>query len=243
MDMGPSDLPAWYWVSGASFLGFSLLDKVASHVQNVEMVPFVHALIAATCGLGVLAEQGPAFWTDYLQRCMMCMPATSVLERLAPMITVGFAAKDLMDGIVRGRKDFMLHGAALSVVFAGICHLRMEHHVVMMLTMEVSTIFLNLMKYPFKDDSLKMVNDASFCFSFWIFRNILTPYFWYAYVREHFRLEALGRPSCLPPAMIYFVILGGLVFHGLNLYWFVLIVRKMMRRWRGKGGVSSDKWE
>ena len=39
MDMGPSDLPAWYWVSGASFLGFSLLDKVASHVQNVEVPP------------------------------------------------------------------------------------------------------------------------------------------------------------------------------------------------------------
>merc|ERR1711871_191086 len=88
--------------------------------------------------------------SGYIEGCLQCQPAQYAIERLLPMITVGYAIHDIQDGIRHRRKDFILHGSTLLLVFGAVCHLQMEHHVTCMLTMEVSTIFLNMRKFPWK---------------------------------------------------------------------------------------------
>lgn len=82
-------------------------------------------------------------------------------------------------------------------------------------------------------------NMGLFVVTFFFFRLMVCPYLWWGIVQTTFFRNnnedaTTASLSCLPWHFKYFWLLFGIIFNGLNGYWGVKIVLKVLRKVKGK---------
>jgi TLC domain len=115
------------------------------------------------------------------------------------------------------------------------CEMDLPHFIAPLLTMEVSTIFLTLVRAKIFSKQTTALVQALFAVSFFFFRIILVPIMWLrVLIAMYTHREASSE--CIPR---YFPVLWltiGCMFNGLNGYWFLKIVKKAKRQWFSNAG-------
>jgi len=173
-------------------------------------------------------------------RMVRCMGPLTNLHRTLPALSIGYALCDILDSLALGG-DFLVHGLAFGTVMMIICELDLQHTITQMLLMEVSTIFLNLLHLDTFGPGFKMVMQIFFLISFSTIRLVIVPYLWGLFVYTFYRESASGAQTCFPHYFMYIVLLFGIFFHGLNAFWFVKIVKKVIRKLKGTEKMTDSK--
>ena len=104
------------------------------------------------------------------------------LHRILPAITMGYSLFDLIEGM-KLSLDFVLHGAATLSVMAFYCEMDAPEIVAPMLLMEVSTIFLTVVRADFFTAFTATINQVLFVVIFSMFRCAMVPYIWVILVK------------------------------------------------------------
>ena len=114
----------------------------------------------------------------------------------------------------------------------------MSHHLTYSLTMEWSTIFLNLR--VLKRNWIDVVFVITFIFT----RFLLVPYLWWIWIKGYEHADATTR-ICLSGSdfLYHSVIFAGIFFNSLNLYWGQIIVRRLFAKIRSGNAVLSKEWK
>jgi hypothetical protein len=241
------DAGAWTWnlrivaVITAIILGG--IRIAFGNKRGVNWISLLHALVTAVGSLACvyLDFQASVTLTGTAEplRSLQCHGPLTSLHRILPAITVGYAVFDILDGF-RISTDFLLHGLATISVTGYFCEIGGPQIVVGMLLMEVSTLFLTLVKADFMSVTMMIYNQAAFVLSFFMFRVVLCPYIWFLQVYGMWTLSSTEEyKSCRPRHMLGFTLVSGLFFHVLNAYWFIKIVKKVLRKMRGEEKVDA----
>eukprot|EP00986_Skeletonema_menzelii_P008073 scaffold3310_cov87-Skeletonema_menzelii.AAC.3 len=155
-------------------------------------------------------------WTSYHHApssATLCDGPLTSLHRITPAITLGYGLFDILEAMLKSLpRDFLLHGVATFGVMAYFCEYHIPEIVLPFLLMEISTVHLVFMKAT--NFSEQMVG---------IVKTTLLD----GDVEE-------GSLACLPWHFKYFWLFFGLIFNGLNSYWGVKIILKVLRKVTGK---------
>lgn len=243
------ELGAWEWdlrlVAVISAFLLASIRYVLRKRLGIDWYAFVHASIAAVGAvvcvyLDVVASEVLTGHAEPYRSVGVCGGPLTSLHRILPAITMGYALLDLYEGISMSL-DFALHGIATLTVMGFHCQHNKPHLVTPMLLMEVSTIFLTLVRADFFNDTMSAANQALFALNFFAFRIVVAPAIWYGLVSEmHQRKSMASYQSCFPPYFYPFVFVCGLFFHALNAYWFYKIVMKARRKIMGVERVKAN---
>jgi len=190
--------------------------------REFEIVAFAHATVTA-CGSCYVFYSigGPVLYVNHL---LSGEEALTTLERVLPMATWGYSLWDIGHGVAIRDNSLIYHGCTLFIICSALCHFQKLHMITMPLIMELSTVFLNLIRFD------NIVLQLTFCVLFLVTRWLLAPYMWAKYVQGAFfpttspRLELGSRPEDVV------VLVGGMAFHILNGYWGVKIIQKALRK-------------
>ena len=243
-------------VAVASAACHSALERVPDHAiqglltmcgavssDGFDFRIWVHSLLA---GVGAAAFIVYEIATEDIiepERSVLCLGPSSTMAWVLPASELGYAVHDLRDALRTGKASFILHGifvgGFLTLTFA----LGIAHHSACVLSLHLSSIFLNLRRVDFGPRGNRIV-DVMFVISFALLRLLMLPLLWAVFL-WHVLVTSDPRTwgACMlggrvvPAAMI-----GGLVLHGLNFYWGWLIVKKVLSgaSKRDKDGVSND---
>ena len=152
---------------------------------------------------------------------------------------MGYGIFDIFEATTKSlSKDFLIHGISTFGVMAYFCEYNIPEIVLPFLLMEISTVHLVFMKAENFTEKMVAVNMGLFVLTFFFFRLMICPYLWFDIVKIVFlnnnnsnSNEDLG---CLPWHFKYCWLLFGLIFNGLNGYWGVKIILKVMRKLKGQ---------
>ena len=165
----------------------------------------IHAFVSGI-GNNVGIAMYPIIVYDYSQIANNIPPFISTVA----LISFGYSFYDLYIGIRSKKMDNILHGVIFVSTYVGASYYNaMEMTTVNMIT-ETSSIFLNLRPYK------KRWIDISFAVTFFIYRIILSPIFLTMYIVNP---NNNGRA---------FAVFETLLVVPLNVYWFSLIVKKLL---------------
>lgn len=223
-------------VATCVFLG--LLRILADKRQNVDWYALVHNVVTGVGSvmavyLDFFSAQTLTGIAEPLRSCACGGPLTS-LHRILPAITMGYGVLDLIEGLHLG-PDFAAHGVATFSIMTFFVESELPQVVVPFLLMEVSSIFLCLVRADFWNDTMAITCQALFALNFFIFRIIVSPFMWFRLIKTMYQHsgEELYQ-SCFNPYVLPVSFIVGLFFHGLNSFWFYKIVRKVRRKLSGK---------
>lgn len=176
--------------------------------------------------------------------------ALTSLHRVLPFVTLGFAFTDVMEGLQLRRADYLFHGTLLGATFGTVCYLELQHCVVPMLLMELSSVPLNLRQATFLSSNGQVACSVMFALSFFVVRILIVPYIWgeflwVLYQQQRSTIQSLNsveaettvnaqKESCFPPNFAYVVFVLGVCFHALNFFWMIKIGKKIQRKLSGK---------
>lgn len=204
---------------------------------GIDWYALLHALVS---GFGSLAciyldfESATLTGTPEPLRSMQCQGPLTSLHRILPAITLGYSIFDLIDGFNLSF-DFMLHGGATGLVMLYFCYYDAPHLLGATLTVEVSTIFLTMIRAEIFSDALAIANMGMFVLTFFLFRILLFPWLWFMLVASMWtERNSEVYSNCFPPSMIWFSFSLGIVFHILNFFWFYKILKKVQRKISGQ---------
>mmetsp|Transcript_41381 Transcript_41381/g.81312 ORF Transcript_41381/g.81312 Transcript_41381/m.81312 type:complete len:222 (+) Transcript_41381:86-751(+) len=200
------------------------------------MCGLIHSIIAGAFTVLILIDDisnnrgYPQFCTEINPPCL--------LAEVLPMITVGYAVFDVIVGLRSNRVDYFLHGVILFGFMGVSCMYGMSHHLSYGLSMEWSTIFLNLRALK------KNWIDIVFVVTFVATRIFLVPYLWWIWVKGYERADDATK-ACLAGSEILYhsVIFAGMFFNLLNLYWGQIIVRRLYAKIRSGNAVLCKEWK
>ena len=114
------------------------------------------------------------------------------------------------------------------------CEFGVPEIIVPMLTMEISTINLAVMRATFMSELFTMCTIGMFILNFFAFRIILCPYLWWGiFVATWENRNNPESQACLPWHFTYVTFVFGVFFNCLNLFWFQKIIEKLIRKLRG----------
>jgi hypothetical protein len=239
---------AWEWnLRVVGLVTVLLLWCVRAALQKkrgIDWYAFVHALVSglgsmACVYLDLFAAETLTGTAEPLRSCQCEGPLTS-LHRILPAITMGYSMFDLFDGFTISI-DFALHGLSTFSVMAFFCEHNAPHIIAPMLLMEVSTIPLTLVRADFVSASVTAMIQASFALLFFIFRVIFVPFVWFKLMMTMNEQRSLPvYQDCFPPYFMPFAFGFGMVFHSLNAFWFIKIVKKIRRKILGIEGVQAN---
>jgi hypothetical protein len=231
-------------VTAASAAVWLALKTAAGRRGRVDWYSLVHAVVAGAGGCMCIYLDAHAAALDPAGlgvpeplRSVRCAPALTPLHTLLPMVTLGYAAADLLHGVALGRGDFILHGAGLGACFGFVCQLGVPHLVAGALVMDVSSVPLNVLHVAWRSAAVDVLVHVIFAAAFFATRIVVFPLLWYRWVAAF--LGEATAPACYPSFFIYAVVGFGLLFHGLNAYWMVLIAKKAARK--VTGGSSAGR--
>ncbi|KAL7491645.1 hypothetical protein ACHAWT_001874 [Skeletonema menzelii] len=179
-------------------------------------------------------------WTSYHHApssATLCDGPLTSLHRITPAITLGYGLFDILEAMLKSLpRDFLLHGVATFGVMAYFCEYHIPEIVLPFLLMEISTVHLVFMKATNFSEQMVGVNMAMFVLTFFFFRLMVCPYLWWQIVKTTLLDGDVeeGSLACLPWHFKYFWLLFGLIFNGLNSYWGVKIILKVLRKVTGK---------
>jgi hypothetical protein len=169
-------------------------------------------------------------------RAAQCLAPLTSLHRILPAIAMGYSVIDLIDGFTVGI-DFLIHGLLTMSVMLFFCELDRPQIVAPFIIMECSTIFLNMVRASFLSETGSMIMQLLFALTFTITRIVIVPPVHYKVTRGLF--EA-GDNGCDAPYFKWVVLVFGLLFNSLNVFWFYKIVRKMKRKLTGKEKMKAQ---
>ena len=154
---------------------------------------------------------------------------------------MGYAVHDLRDALRVGNASFIFHGAFVGSFLALMFSLSVAHHITVVLTVHLSSVFLNLRRVDFGEKGNTAV-DISFATSFVVLRLLFLPALWLLFLRHAHQTErSTWGPCMLSGHVVLLAIIGGVLLHGLNAYWAVQIVaRARARVWRDADGVGRS---
>jgi hypothetical protein len=82
---------------------------------------------------------------------------------------------------------------------------------------------------------------ASFAILFFIFRVVFVPFVWFKLMMTMNEQRSLPvYQDCFPPYFMPFAFGFGMIFHCLNAFWFIKIVKKIRRKMLGIEGVQAN---
>lgn len=235
------DSGAWTWkyrdIAIATVLVLLVVRSVCHKKGGIDWYALLHALVS---GLGSLAciyldfESARLTGTPEPLRSMQCNGPLTSLHRILPAITLGYSLFDLTDGLNLSF-DFVLHGGATGLVMLYFCYYDAPHLLGATLTVEISTIFLTMVRAEIFPDAVSIANMGMFVIAFFLFRILLFPCLWFVLVSCMWaERNSETYLNCFPPSMLWFSFTIGLVFHVLNFYWFYKILKKVERKMSGK---------
>jgi len=179
--------------------------------------------------------------SPYRDPDLVCGGPTTSLHRLLPAILMGYAMVDFVDAMMTMFSyDFVLHGfgAFVATYYYSVSYNK-SHLLTPFLLMEVSTVFLSLVRADFFNVAASFANQLAFAFTFFVFRIILSPWMWFNMVSTMY--ENRRSSACLPSPLFFPAsLLMGVCFHALNGYWFYRILRKARRKILGIEGVQAN---
>jgi len=198
---------------------------------GIRWYSLIHAIISGYLSLLCV-------WTSYYYSpsSSLCDGPLTVLHRITPAITMGYGIFDIFEATTKSlSKDFLLHGIATFGVMAYFCENDIPEIVLPFLLMEISTVHLVFMKSTYLSEKSVAANMGLFVLTFFFYRLMICPYLWWGIIKTLFFDEVdAAAISCLPPNFKYFWLLFGIIFNGLNGYWGVKIILKVLRKINGK---------
>jgi len=225
----------------------------AQSIQRFDLKSTIHSLIigvAATCSI-----LWDAFFTEVHEpaRMYMCMPPTTWLSWALPPIEAGYALGELFTMIPQRNWQYIAHGTLVLSTLSVLRWLGVVAHASRILVIHVSTAFLNLRGI----DLGPRVNgaiDVCFAMSFILLRLVILPVWWVQFLAYGYGLKGDGgagggggsvdvraTASCVTNAVYRVVVVGGVLIHGLNLYWGLLVCKKLWQKLRGRSALHRSK--
>ena len=189
-----------------------------------------HTIISIGSFVVYLRENDPNIVGEP-DRSFLCLPPVTSLSEILPAISLGYGFHDVVDGFRRSSPTFVAHGALLVFGFTLLCSLGVAHHLVRVLMINVSSIFLNMRRLD-GGVGFNFAVDMMFVVSFIIMRIIILPSWWIQFLYRAYSSDPQNWGDCMNEHVVLFAFFGGCVLHGLNLYWMYLILRNVCRRYR-----------
>jgi hypothetical protein len=178
----------------------------------------------------------------YIYTLSLLQPA-STLGWALPAAELGYALHDMRDALRLGNAAFILHGVFVGGFLWLLFALDVAHHVTPMLSVHLSSVFLNLRRVDFGPFGNHAI-DIGFVVSFFVLRLAFLPAAWLLFLREANGSDTASWGACmLGGRVLYLAVFGGAVLHGLNAFWAWQIVIKLRSRWRGADGIGTDAAE
>lgn len=222
--------------SAAIFLSIRLL---LGKKYGVDWDAFVHALLTAI--FSCICQYYNSFLADEMRghpepygSISKCLGPLTSLHRIVPSMTLGYAICDIINGFTLG-VDALAHGFATFTVMAAFVYLDASHIIAPMLTMEVSTMFLAIMRGEFFTPGQKIGLQFVFTITFFITRVLLTPYLMVGVLMTIYH----DQGECIHPALFWVTLIFSIFFTGLNIFWFYKIVQKINRKLSGKESMAD----
>jgi hypothetical protein len=242
------DYGAWEWnlrvVGLVTVLVLWCVRATLQKKRGIDWYACVHAMVTglgsmACVYLDLFAAETLTGTSEPLRSCQCEGPLTS-LHRILPAITMAYSMFDLFDGFTISI-DFALHGLSTFSVMAFFCEHNAPHIITPMLLMEVSTIPLTVVRADFVSANVTAMIQASFALLFFIFRVVFVPFVWVKLMMTMNEQRSLPvYQDCFPPYFMPFAFGFGVVFHCLNAFWFIKIVKKIRRKMMGIEGVQAN---
>jgi hypothetical protein len=238
---------AWQWdlraVALSSLLILAIVRQMLHKKRGIDWYASLHGYVSAlgaiVCVYMNLQSQKLTGAAEPLRSCQCGGPLT-IFHRILPAITAGYSLLDLYDGFYLGL-DFTLHGFVTLAIMTFFCSLQVPHLIEPMLLMEVSTVFLTMVRADFLSPMGSAVVQGAFAVTFIAFRILLVPFFWFQLMATMYQEHTKATyQECISPSVLPVSFLVGLFFHCLNSYWLVKIVKKAIRKLSGTEGVQNN---
>lgn len=223
-------------ITGVSAVIFLILQYQFARRHGIEWFAFFHALLSgvgsAMCVyLDINASEILTGIPEPL-RSVSCLggPLTS-MHRIIPCITQGFAVCDIINGFRLG-PEYLAHGVATFLVMGIFNEANMPQLVNTMLIMELSTIFLTVLKAEFFSPTMQLMSQVSFAIMFTISRVVAAPILWYQIISNMYNAVYVDGTSseCYQNYLFYTTFVFGMFFNCLNAFWFYKIIRMIRRK-------------
>jgi len=141
---------------------------------------------------------------------------------------------------LRAPLELACQGDLLAVVFlVGLVCLGVAHHLAQVLVVHLSSLFLNLRRADFGARANLCV-DLAFASLFLALRLVLLPLWWVRFLSHAYASDPAGWGPCMHRGVLAAAAVGGVIMHGLNAYWGLLIARKVARKLAGAGELRAD---
>jgi len=139
---------------------------------------------------------------------------------------MGYAVVDLFEGRKYGI-DFIVHGVATFSVMLFFTEMDRPHIVAPFIILELSTIFLNLVRATFLTARASLFMQILFALFFFIVRVVIFPP-----LHANMTLKLFQNPNngCDGGYFKWIVLFFGVFFNCLNGFWFYKLIRKMKRK-------------
>eukprot|EP00536_Pseudo-nitzschia_multiseries_P009111 jgi/Psemu1/288237/fgenesh1_pg.247_\ len=237
------------WATSSRLIGIATvvflfgISKIVGKAYGVNWFSFCHACVVSVMAfvatwLNVYAAESLTGGMTEPLGAILCRGPLTTFHSIAPAITMGFGFFDIAEGLHMAKPDFIMHGVATLSIMAYFCECGVPEIIVPMLLMEISTVnlvFLGATDYMSKFATI--ANITIFTIHFVIYRMFVCPYLWWGIFRatwEH-RNNPVSQ-ACLPWHFKYVVFVFGMFFNGLNTFWFIKIIKKMIRKFTGTEG-------
>lgn len=228
-------------VSGSIFL---LMFFTTHSYRGVEWYSLLHACLTgfgsvACVYLDMYASEKLTGVPEPL-RSVSCAggPLTS-LHLIVPSLTLGYSIVDILNGFRLGGA-FLAHGFATFSVMMIFIQQGLPQFVNSMLVMELSTIWLTVLKAEFFNETIQVLSQAAFFLSFFVSRIVMAPYIWFVIINSMYKAVFVDKTNtCYPTFMFFMTFSFGMFFHCLNTYWFIKIIKKIQRKLEGSEAISN----
>ncbi|VEU39242.1 unnamed protein product [Pseudo-nitzschia multistriata] len=221
-----------------------VVRKILGKKYGVNWCSFVHACVVGLMSfvgvwLNVFGAESLTGTTEPLGQ-ILCKGPLTTFHSIVAAITMGYGVFDIAEGMHLAKADFIMHGIATLSIMAYFCEYGVPEIILPMLLMEISTINLVFLGASelFSEKGI-IVNIVIFTLNFTFFRIVACPYLWweiFSTAWEH--KENPFSQACLPWHFAYVVFVFGMFFNCLNLFWFIKILKKMVRKFSG-----SESWK
>lgn len=239
-DGGARTWPHWGVALWTAAL-FGIVRYVGHKKHGVDWYCLVHAWMSAAGSVMVVYLD--VFQSERLTgtpeplRALLCQGPMTSLHRILPAITIGYSLFDFLDGI-RISWDFAAHGAVTLFTLGLFCATGTPHFTAPFLIMEVSTVFLVLVRADFLSDRVLFWNQVAFMTSFFFVRCIVSPWLYVKCLRAAWNVTAWQH--CYPNVLLPIYAVLGIFFHSLNAYWMYKIILKAKRKLSGREAIRAN---
>ena len=192
---------------------FLFIDNFYPFIDNIYVIPFVHALITGLYSNYLLYLNSNEYFNISLYDVNEIHPYYNSI----PIYTYIYLYFHVKSAIKKSNAE-VVHAFMISLMCFICIYYKKNHYFIPGLIIESSTIFLKLMD-AYKSIFFKFL----FIITFTIYRGFIFPFICYRFINNHY----YEISSIYDIHFIYFLIL--MLSNGLNLYWLKIIFYKLYK--------------